>query len=176
MMNQQTVVIAGGCFWGVAHYFSLAKGVIHTEAGYAQANKPTVNYQETCANIFGAVEVVRITFDADNLSFYQLLDLLFRIIDPCSLNQQGGDIGEQYRVGFYHTNDPLGEAQASIARAFIADQQARYQQPIVFEIQALTQFNTAETYHQAYLEKNPHGYCHVDMQQLQPHERKVMSA
>jgi methionine-S-sulfoxide reductase len=171
-MSIQNIVLAGGCFWGVQHFFSLAKGIVNSECGYAQSQQAAVTYQEACAQTLNAVEVVQVTYDSAQISLAQILEYLFRIIDPTSLNQQGGDIGLQYRVGLYYDNTPEGLMQGDIAHQFVAEKQADYPKKIVFEVQALQQYNSAEDYHQAYLVKNPTGYCHVDMKKLLPHERK----
>ena len=166
-MNKE-IVVAGGCFWGVEEYFRRAKGIIDTKAGYSQGHKKDATYQEVCDGNTGHAEVVWLTYDSSVITLEKILEHLFRIIDPTTLNRQGNDIGSQYRTGVYTIND---DDTAQI-KAFLEDKQKEYKHGIVVEVEPLLNFIKAEDYHQFYLVKNPHGYCHVNMNSLKPEERK----
>ena len=128
----------------------------HTEVGYA--NGPTENptYKEVCASS-GHAETVRVDYDENELPTGRLLQYYFMIIDPLSLNKQGGDEGVQYRTGVYYEDASL---LPDIEEAFRAEQ-AKYPEPMKVELKPLENFYGAEEYHQKYLVKNPTGYCHV---------------
>jgi peptide-methionine (S)-S-oxide reductase len=151
------IYFAGGCFWGVEHYFKQVSGVVETQAGYANGNRARPDYEEVCTGRTGFAETVRVTFDATQVDLDLLLQLYFKAIDPTSLNRQGGDAGSQYRTGIFFT-DPQDEAKAQQALDELAKQ---YADPIVVELLPLKNFYAAEDYHQDYLDKHPDGYCHL---------------
>ena len=155
-MSQRTIYLAGGCFWGCQKYFDLIPGVLETEVGYA--NGPTRNptYQQVKAHL-GHAETVRVVYDDEKLPLETLLEAYFRVIDPTSVNRQGEDEGIQYRTGIYYTE----EGDKPVIEACLRALQARYAAPIVVEHEPLRAFDSAEEYHQKYLEKNPGGYCHI---------------
>ena len=93
------IYFAGGCFWGVEHYFKQVRGVVETQAGYANGNRARPDYEEVCTGRTGFAETVRVTFDAAQVDLDLLLQLYFKAIDPTSLNRQGGDAGSQYSEG-----------------------------------------------------------------------------
>ncbi|MDE6337231.1 MAG: peptide-methionine (R)-S-oxide reductase MsrB [Muribaculaceae bacterium] len=154
----KTIYLAGGCFWGTAHLFSLVSGVIATIAGYANSIVPDPSYKLVCTGLTEAAETVKVEYDDSKVSLTDLLSLYFRSIDPLSLNRQGGDVGTQYRTGIYYTD----KADAPVIEAMLATLQRRYKEPIAIEYGPLKNFYPAEEYHQDYLVKNPNGYCHVD--------------
>lgn len=162
------IVIAGGCFWGVEEYFRRLNGTYGTQVGYAQGAKDEPTYQEVCSGFTHHAEVCEVTYEETMLPLEKVLEHLFRIIDPTSLNKQGGDVGTQYRVGVY----PQNEEDRRICQEYVAKRQADYKKPLVFEVEFLKQFWTAEVYHQKYLVKNPGGYCHVDFRKIKPEELK----
>ena len=151
------IYFAGGCFWGVEHYFKQVRGVVETQAGYANGNRARPDYEEVCTGRTGFAETVRVTFDATQVDLDLLLQLYFKAIDPTSLNRQGGDAGSQYRTGIFFT-DPQDEAKARKALDELAK---HYEDPIVVELLPLKNFYAAEDYHQDYLDKQPDGYCHL---------------
>lgn len=153
-----TIYLAGGCFWGTAHLFSLVPGVIDTTAGYANSRIENPTYQQVCTGMTNAAETVKVDYDKRQIGLSDLLALYFRSIDPTSVNRQGGDSGTQYRTGIYYT-DP---ADQEIIEAMIATIQRRNTLPVAVEYEPLENFYPAEDYHQDYLAKNPGGYCHVD--------------
>ncbi|MFC0323293.1 bifunctional peptide-methionine (S)-S-oxide reductase MsrA/peptide-methionine (R)-S-oxide reductase MsrB [Gallibacterium melopsittaci] len=152
------IYLAGGCFWGLEAYFAQIGGVLDAESGYA--NGPTTNpsYQEVCRGS-GHAETVKITYDPQQLSLKTILEYYFRVIDPTSLNKQGADQGVQYRTGIYY----IEPAQQEIIQQALNNEQIKWQQPLVVEVQPLENFYAAEEYHQDYLAKNPNGYCHIDL-------------
>lgn len=162
------IVIAGGCFWGVEAYFKALKGVIDTEVGYANGNFPNPTYEQVCSGIATHVEALALIYDEEALPLTKILEHLFRIIDPTSLNKQGGDIGIQYRTGVYYTN----LEDFDVVTDFIKNAQESYKKPIVVEVEPLKSFDLAEIYHQDYLDKNPKGYCHVDLNLITAEEKK----
>lgn len=153
----KTIVFAGGCFWGVEAYFKMIEGVTDTEVGYINGEGKT-NYKEVCAGS-GHAEAVYIEYDETKVSLKKLLDHLFNIIDPTSINKQGPDIGVQYRTGIYNYHPE----ELPFIENYINVRQKEYNKPIVLEIATNLAFYSAEDYHQDYLDKNKNGYCHVDL-------------
>jgi peptide-methionine (S)-S-oxide reductase len=155
MEAMKTIVFAGGCFWGVEELFRAQPGVVDTEVGYTGGtnDNPTYEFHP------GHAEAVRITFDESRTSYGVLLDYLFRIHDPTTLNRQGNDVGTSYRSAiFYSGDDEKREAEEAIRR-----NQAFWDKPITTALEPLTTFWSAEEYHQDYLQKNPGGYtCHYE--------------
>ena len=116
------IFLAGGCFWGTAHLFSLVPGVISTTAGYAESRVPNPSYELVCTGETLAAETVRVEYDDCRVSLTDLLMLFFRSIDPVAVNRQGGDVGTQYRTGIYYTNP----ADAPVIETLLATLQRRY--------------------------------------------------
>ncbi|MFZ9781912.1 MAG: peptide-methionine (S)-S-oxide reductase MsrA [Bacilli bacterium] len=164
----KTIYLAGGCFWGVEAYYKKLKGVVDTQVGYANGNYPNPTYEEVCDEKATHAEAVKVVYDAKVISLEKLLDHLFRIIDPTSVNKQGHDEGVQYRTGVYFET----VEDEKVAKAYVARRQPEYKKPIAVEIQSLRGFYDAETYHQDYLDKNPFGYCHVNFAVLKKEEMK----
>lgn len=154
----KTIFLAGGCFWGTAHLFSLVPGVTETTAGYANSIIAEPTYQQVCTGETKAAETVRVVYDENQVGLTNLLSLYFRSIDPVSVNRQGGDIGTQYRTGIYY----VSPSDKEVIEAMLAMLQRRYSEPIAIEYGPLVNFYPAEDYHQDYLVKNPGGYCHVN--------------
>ncbi|TFG83677.1 MAG: peptide-methionine (S)-S-oxide reductase MsrA [Erysipelotrichales bacterium] len=163
------IVVAGGCFWGVEEYFRRLNGTYGTRVGYAQGTTELPDYKNVCSGRTLHAEVVEITYEERLLNLEKILEHLFRIIDPTSLNRQGNDAGTQYRVGVY----PETKEDYEIAQNYVNLRQRDYAKPLVFEVEYLKKFWEAETYHQEYLVHNPGGYCHVDMHKIKPDELKV---
>ena len=152
--------LAGGCFWGVEAYFAQLPGVLKTEVGYANGQTKNPTYYDIPRT--GHAEAVYISYEPNQVALDTLLEYFFKIIDPTSVNRQGNDFGNQYRNGIYYRD----EADREIILARIALEQQRHKKPIVTEVEPLRNYYAAEEYHQKYLEKNPHGYCHVDFSTL----------
>ncbi|MDL2248344.1 peptide-methionine (S)-S-oxide reductase MsrA [Tyzzerella sp. OttesenSCG-928-J15] len=155
----KTIYLAGGCFWGVDAYMKRVLGVYETECGYANGDTENPTYEEVCHNNTGHAETVKVVYDSAKISLNELLGEFFSIMNPTTLNRQAGDIGSQYRSGVYYTD----EADKEIITAFIALKQKDYDKPIVTEVLPLENYYRAEDYHQNYLDKNPNGYCHVNL-------------
>ncbi|QIM63652.1 peptide-methionine (S)-S-oxide reductase [Pasteurellaceae bacterium Orientalotternb1] len=156
---QKEIYLAGGCFWGTEAFMQRINGVLDAESGYANGSSLNPTYRDVC-NGSGHAEVVKVTYDADNISLAKLLDYYFKVIDPISVNQQGADKGIQYRTGIYYV-DPQ---DLPIIEKALADLQTQYAYPLAVEKAPLEHYFPAEEYHQDYLDKNPNGYCHIDIQ------------
>ncbi len=155
-----TIYFAGGCFWGTEAYFKKIPGVEETEVGYANGNSDNPSYEDVTRGS-GHSETVKIVYDANVVSFYELLLHYMRTIDPTSVNRQGNDIGIQYRTGIYFDKDDMDSyRQASV---FLDNKSKELGQKLAVELLPLDQFFKAEEYHQDYLDKNPNGYCHVNL-------------
>lgn len=151
------IYLAGGCFWGTQHYFDCLAGVVKTEVGYANGRTANPTYEQVKHENTGHAETVKVVYDQEKITLEELLEWYYKVIDPISVNRQGGDVGVQYRTGIYYT-DP---AQKDVIEGSLARLQQQYEQPLAVEAQPLENFYTAEEYHQKYLEKNPGGYCHI---------------
>ncbi|MDF9867621.1 peptide-methionine (S)-S-oxide reductase [Bacilli bacterium PM5-3] len=162
------IIVAGGCFWGVEEYYRRLKGIVSTQVGYVNGSKDNLTYQEVCLQKYQAIEAVKLCYDENVISLEKILDHLFRIIDPTSLDKQGNDIGISYRVGAYYEN----EKDKEIIEKFIFKKQNEYLDKIVFEVKSVKTFSKAEDYHQEYLMKNNGGYCHVDFSLIRSDELK----
>lgn len=152
-----TIYLAGGCYWGVEKFFSGVIGVVETEVGFANGHLDNPAYVQVKKGDTGHAETVRVVYDDSVVSLRTLLRLLWRIIDPTSFEQQGEDIGNQYRTGVYWTD----AADEAVVREELAALQTRFDKPLQVEALPLASFWPAEEYHQKYLDKNPSGYCHV---------------
>ena len=198
LIVERTIYLAGGCFWGIQGYFDLLHGIVATRVGYANSRYENPNYELVCTGITNATEAIEILYDDKKIGLdcgiisnkdsatldsdyticgnvnktidYHIPDCIlsrfFSIINPSALNYQGNDRGTQYRSGIYATDvETLSKIQYFIQQ-YIAP---IYKGAIVVEVMLLENFYEAEEYHQKYLIKNPHGYCHIDMKQaLQP--------
>lgn len=154
------IYFAGGCFWGVAHFFSGVGGVLSAVSGYAQGTpgfEGRPSYEEVYTDTTGFAETVRVTYKPERISLETLAELYFTIIDPLSLNRQGHDEGTRYRTGVYYT-DP---ADLPVLKAVFERVEARIGQPLAVELEPLRNFFEAEERHQDYLVKHPDGYCHL---------------
>lgn len=154
-----TIYLAGGCFWGVEGYFKRIEGVKGTTCGYANGRTENPSYEDVCRHNTGHAETVKVDFDDEVISLEDLLIYYFRIIDPVSVNKQGNDVGTQYRTGIYYTN----ESQLPVIKAAIEREQRKYNEKIAVEVLPIENFYSAEEYHQDYLDKNPNGYCHINL-------------
>lgn len=155
--NKGEIYLAGGCFWGVEGYFKKIPGVLDTDVGYANGKTSETNYEKIGKTDHG--ETVKIIYDQDQISLQDILEYYFRIIDPTSINKQGNDKGRQYRTGIYYTD----ENDRLIIDELIRQKQENFDEKIAVEIEPLKNFVLAEDYHQDYLDKNPGGYCHINI-------------
>lgn len=151
------IYLAGGCFWGVQAYFDRMLGVVYTNVGYANGESEETDYYSIAST--GHAEAVYVVYDPEELPLEMLLAYFYRIIDPTLLNQQGYDVGSQYRTGVYY----VAPEDLAIIQQVTANEQTKHARHIVTEIQPLRNYTLAEDFHQDYLLKNPWGYCHVDL-------------
>ena len=157
--NRETVILAGGCFWGMEELLRKIPGVVSTEVGYCGGASSDATYEQVKQGNTGHAEAVRVEFDPEKLPFDALLGWFFRMHDPTTLNRQGNDIGTQYRSAILITN-PAQKAVAERVKAEV-DKSGKWKKPVVTEIREAGPWSTAESYHQDYLQKNPGGYtCH----------------
>ena len=159
----QTAYFATGCFWGAERRFWNLAGVTQTSVGYMGGNKPDPTYKEVCSGTTNHAEIVEIIFNSQVISYQRLLAEFWVMHDPTSLNQQGGDIGTQYRSSIFTTTpDQMQQALAS-KEIYQNELTKNGMDKIVTEILPASGITywLAEDYHQRYLEKNPNGYdCH----------------
>ena len=157
-MNKQVAVLGGGCFWCLEAVFLDLDGVLAVESGYAGGNTRDPTYEEVCSGETGHAEVVRVEFDADQISFHDLLGVFFSTHDPTTLNRQGNDIGTQYRSVIYYVDEAQRAEAASMIDALTAKRV--FDRPVVTELSVLPDYYAAEDYHQRFFERNPfQGYC-----------------
>jgi peptide-methionine (S)-S-oxide reductase len=150
-----------GCFWGVERIFWKVPGVWLTMVGYAAGFTPNPTYRETCTQMTGHNEVVRVIFDPAQVSYEMLLKHFWEGHDPTQGMRQGNDVGSTYRSGIY-TYTPEQAAAAQASKAIYAEAlRAAGMGPITTEILPAPVFYFAEDYHQQYLAKNPGGYCGI---------------
>lgn len=152
------MICAGGCFWGVEAYFKQLAGITDSDVGYVDGAFKNPTYEQVCYGS-GHTEAVLLYFDETVISFEKILDHYFNIVDPTLKNRQGPDIGIQYRSGFYNLDDDL----RTKLDAYLAEKQKAYSKPFQIEIKSNVHYDSAEGYHQDYLDKNPSGYCHIPL-------------
>lgn len=158
MENEQVAILGGGCFWCLEAVFDRLRGVKSVESGYTGGQIDNPTYRQVCDGDSGHVEVIRVTFDPAEITFKDLLEVFFEIHDPTTLNQQGNDVGEQYRsVIFYTSEEQKAQAEEVIRELNTA---RKYPQPIVTAVEPAQKFYMAEAYHQEYYENNRmQPYC-----------------
>jgi peptide-methionine (S)-S-oxide reductase len=158
-MRIETATLAGGCFWCLEAVYDDLKGVESVESGYMGGQKTNPTYEQVCNGNTGHAEVVQIKYDADTVSFDELLDVFFTIHDPTTLNRQGNDVGTQYRSAiFYHSPEQKAAAEAKIAEV---DRAGAWGKRAVTEVVPASTFYVAENYHQEYFARtgNANPYC-----------------
>ncbi|MCF7924157.1 MAG: peptide-methionine (S)-S-oxide reductase MsrA [Candidatus Izimaplasma sp.] len=155
------IILAGGCFWGVQAYFDLVKGVEKTIVGYIDGSTKEPSYMDVL-NGSGHAESVRVEFDEKIIDLKKLLDHFFNIIDPTLINRQGNDLGKSYRTGIYCFN----KVDLEFVKSYIDSIRENYHKKIQTETKLAEDFYPAEIYHQNYLDKNPGGYCHINLNKV----------
>lgn len=153
------IYLAGGCFWGIQAYFARVAGVLESSVGYANSQIANPSYELVCSGRSGAVEALELVYDEGRLELSEIVDRLLSIIDPAALNYQANDIGTQYRNGVYY----LQEGDEAVIQERIRAWEQQNGRKAVTEVLPLQNFYLAESYHQNYLQANPHGYCHIDI-------------
>ena len=160
---QNVIYLAGGCFWGLEHLMQSIPGVIDAKSGYANGTcRADADYETVCKGNTGFRETVRVEYDPEKISLDALLLAYFYVIDPTVQNQQGNDVGSQYQTGIYYTNDM---AKETAQRIYDIEKSRRTR--FFVEFGPLINFFSAEEYHQNYLEKNPDGYCHIPLAEIE---------
>ncbi len=164
------IYLAGGCFWGVQAYFARIYGVAATRAGYANGDTPQASYQALAHT--GHAETVQVRYDPARVNLATVLAHFFAIIDPTSVDRQGGDVGRQYRTAIYYTD----QADLPALQQAMAAEQRKHSAPLATQVEPLAHFIPAEAYHQDYLENTPGGYCHVRFDTLRTITPRVDAA
>lgn len=159
-MDKEVATLGGGCFWCLEAVFDALQGVEDVVSGYSGGARANPTYREVCTGTTGHAEVVQITFDPMRVSFNEILEVFFAIHDPTTLNQQGADVGTQYRSAiFYHSPEQKAIAEQTIRELDAARVWGR---PVVTEVAPFTAFYPAEDYHQEYFIRNgQQPYCRV---------------
>lgn len=175
--ESRTLVLAGGCFWGVEHAFEQIRGVSDVVSGYAGGSAATANYHRVSDGNTGHAEAIRITYDPTQVSYGSLLRVLFTIIDPTTLNRQGNDAGTQYRSAIFYANAD----EQRVAAAYIQQLNTAkvFDAPIATTVEPLAEFYLAEDYHQDYAAIHPNQsyiqYCvPPKMEKLRTHLAGLM--
>ena len=158
--SMEEATFGAGCFWCVEAVFEEVKGVKSAVAGYAGGEIANPTYRQVSSGQTGHAEVARITFDPSVISYEQLLEVFWHTHNPTTKNRQGADVGPQYRSAiFYHNEKQKEIAEKSLDKT---DKSDLWEDPIVTEIEPLSNYSEAENYHQNYYENNPNaGYCQV---------------
>lgn len=159
--NHETAFLAGGCFWGMEDLIRKLPGVLETDVGYMGGNLENATYQQVKMGTTGHAEALKVIFNPEVLSYKNLLLYFFKIHNPTTEDQQGNDLGSQYRSAIFFLN----EEQRITALEVISrvNNSGVWKSPIVTETTAAEKFWLAEEYHQDYLEKHPDGYtCHFE--------------
>lgn len=153
------IYFAGGCFWGVEHFFKGVDGVAEATPGYANGHTQNPTYKEVYTDTTGFAETVKVVYNPARVDLAFLTRLFFTVTDPLTLNRQGHDEGTRYRSGVFYQADE----DRPVIEAVFQEVSAKLGVPLVTELEPLRCFYPAEEYHQNYLDKNPGGYCHLPL-------------
>lgn len=159
MAKKETALLAAGCFWGVQAYFDDVPGVLHTEVGYSGGRIVDPTYEQVTSHTTGHAETTKIEFDPDVISYHDLIEHFFRMHDPTTPNQDGPNIGENYRSAIFYLNEQQKKTAGSIIKE-LADKK-KFKAPIITEVTKAGPFYVAEEYHQKFFEKTGYGACHI---------------
>ncbi len=162
LLMVKEIYLAGGCFWGTEKYIENIQGIISTEVGYANGKTEKPTYEEVCEKNTGHAETVKVEYENTVIGLPFILTLYYDVINPTSINRQGGDTGSQYRTGIYFTD----EEDEKVIALSIEALQKKYKEKIAIEVKPLINYYKAEEYHQKYLDKNPNGYCHIGVEKF----------
>jgi len=149
--GQEKAIFSAGCFWGVGETFRKVPGVTNVRVGYTGGNTPNPTYENVCGGGTGHAEAVEITFNSEEVSYKELLDIFWTLHDPTQDDGQGFDIGNQYRSGIFYTNGE--QKQIADKSKKVLEASGKYTKSITTEINQAEIFNEAEEYHQQYLSK-----------------------
>ena len=157
----QTAYLAGGCFWGMEELVRQIPGVLETEVGYTGGEVANATYDMVKTGRSGHAESLKIMFDPKKLAYRHLLFEFFRMHNPTTRNQQGNDIGTQYRSAIFYVSEEQKRTAEEVIRT--VDASGEWGAKVVTEVVPFREFWRAEDYHQDYLVKHPHGYtCHFN--------------
>ena len=158
--DTETAVFGAGCFWCVEAIYERVNGVKSVESGYAGGHVDNPTYKQVTSGTTGHAEVARLEYDPEVISYEELLEVFWHTHNPTTKNRQGADVGPQYRsVIFYMNEDQKTIAEESMKKTDASD---LWEDPIVTEIEPLSNYSVAENYHQNYYENNPNaGYCSI---------------
>lgn len=159
-MATECITLAGGCFWCIESAFNSVEGVVSAYSGYTNGSLDNPSYEQVCTGSTGHTEAVQVNFDTEVISRREILEIFFALHDPTQLNKQGNDTGPQYRGGIYY----VSEEQKHDAFQIIAEmtEQEVWPNPIVTEVEPLSNYFQAEDYHQDYFSNNPENvYCNM---------------
>jgi peptide-methionine (S)-S-oxide reductase len=152
----ETVTLGGGCFWCTEAVYERVRGVKAVESGYSNGHVDRPSYEQVCGGDTGHAEVVRVSFDPEQITLREILEIFFVVHDPTQLNRQGNDTGTQYRSGIYFHSPE----QEKVAREVLAEVDELHRGRAVTEVLPETNYSRAEAYHQHYLANHPNqGYC-----------------
>lgn len=155
--NLKLATFGAGCFWCVEAIFQELKGVDKVVSGY-MGGKTESSYKEVCSGVTGHAEVCQISYDSSIISFKELLEVFWQVHDPTTLNQQGADIGTQYRSVIFYNNNKQKELAVTLKKKL--NESGAWGNPVITEISALSTFYPAENYHQNYFNNNSNqAYC-----------------
>ena len=160
MAQIETTTLAGGCFWCIEAAFNSVQGIEKAVSGYMGGTTENPSYKEVCNGDTGHAEVVQLSFDTEQISYREVLEIFFSLHNPTQLNRQGNDIGTQYRSAiFYHNEQQKQQAENIIAEI---EQDKIWPDPVVTEVNPQSTFYSGEDYHQEYFNNNPENqYCQM---------------
>jgi methionine-S-sulfoxide reductase len=165
MMNTETIVLGGGCFWCTEAVFKMLRGVKSVDPGYAggpelSEGQEGITYEKVSGGKTGYAEVIKIAYDPNEIKFEDLLTVFFGSHDPTTVNRQGADVGTQYRSIILYTIDEQKETASEFIHAI--NNSSQFGKPVVTEIKPLEKFYPAESYHVDYYKNNPDNqYCEI---------------
>ncbi len=154
--SSKVITLGGGCFWCTEAVFLRVQGVLKVASGYSNGHVLNPSYEQVCSGTTGHNEVVQVSYDPDQISLRELLEIFFVIHDPTTLNRQGNDVGTQYRSGIYWDD----EADREVAQQVLDEVNLHHAGRVVTELLSLSNYSVAEEYHQNYFSQHPNqGYC-----------------
>ncbi|MEM0156301.1 MAG: peptide-methionine (S)-S-oxide reductase MsrA [Thermoplasmataceae archaeon] len=156
-MNE-TIYLAGGCFWCTEAIFNEIDGVVNVVSGYSGGTMTDPTYEDVCTDKTGHAETIRVIFDDSKITLRDILEIFFETHDPTTLNRQGEDVGTQYRSAVFYTNDDQRKLVTSVIKE-LTDKH-RFSKPIVTQVEKFTSFYPSEDYHHNYFARNGNApYC-----------------
>ena len=165
----KTIYLAAGCFWGCQAFYKKMRGIISTNVGYANGNIDNPSYNDLKTGKASHAETVKIEYDEKKISLEKIISYYLEIIDPYAVNHQGGDYGLQYRTAVYYVDEESGK----FVKDFLDREERKLGQgKFAIQVEKLNQYFSAEDYHQDYLDKNPTGYCHVNLNLVRKEDLK----